>query len=305
MIVTSATLTALRTGFSKHFQDGQNGVEPQFLKIASVIPSTTATNTYGWLGEWPGFREWIGDRVHKSMKERDYTIANKDWESSVDVQRNHIEDDQLGIYDPMFKEAGRATKLFPDELVFPILGLGETTTCYDGQYFFDTDHPVNAEVDGSGADTSVKNMIVDGAYTGDTWYMMCTSRALKPIIYQERKKPQFTAMTALTDEAVYLNKTFRYGIDLRSNAGFGFWQMAIAIKAAPTPDVIWEAIELMKSYTADGGRKLGLVPDLIVAPSTLEKTLTRILERELYEENGVAITNELKGKFELLEAHQL
>ena len=81
--------------------------------------------------------------------------------------------------------------------------------------------------------------------------------------------------------------------------------MAIAIKAAPTPDVIWQAMTLMKSFTADGGRKLGLVPDLIVAPSTLEKTLTRILERELYEENGVAVTNELKGKFELLEAHQL
>ncbi len=305
MIVTSATLNALRTGFSKHFQDGQNGVEPQFSKIASVIPSTTATNTYGWLGEWPGFREWIGDRVHKSMKERDYTIANKDWESSVDVQRNHIEDDQLGIYDPMFKEAGRATKMFPDELVFPQLALGETTTCYDGQFYFDTDHPVNAEVDGSGADASVSNIIAPGGYVGDTWYMMCTTRALKPIIYQERKKPQFTAMTSLTDESVYTSKKFRYGIDLRSNAGFGFWQMAIAIKAEPTPDVIWQALELMKSFTADGGRKLGLMPNLIVAPYSVEKKLTRILDRDVYEEGGVAVTNELKGKFELLVAHQL
>lgn len=305
MIVTSATLSALRTGFSKHFQDGQNGVEPQFSRIATTIPSTTATNTYGWLGEWPGFREWIGKRQHKSMKEKAYTIANKDWESSVDVQRNHIEDDQLGIYEPMFKEAGRATMMFPDELVFPQLLLGETTECHDGQYYFDTDHPVNAEVDGSGADISVSNMIVDGAYTGPTWYMMCTSRALKPLIYQERKKPQFVAMTKMDDESVYMEKVFRYGIDLRSNAGFGFWQMAIAIKAEPTPEVIWQAVEMMKSFTADGGRKLGLVPDLIVAPSEKEKVLTRILSRENIEEGGSAVTNELKDKYDLLIAHQL
>lgn len=305
MIVTSATLTALRTAFSKHFQDGQNGVEPQFSKIASVIPSSTATNTYGWLGEWPGFREWLGDRQHKSMKEKAYSIANKDYESSVNVQRNHIEDDQLGIYEPMFKEAGRATMMFPDELIFPQLALGETSLCYDGQFFFDTDHPVNAEVDGSGADTSVSNMIVDVGYAGPTWYMMCTSRPLKPLIYQERKKPQFVAMTKMDDESVYLRKEFRYGIDLRANAGFGFWQMAIAIKAEPTADVIWQAVEMMKGFTADGGRKLGLVPNLIVAPSDKEKVLTRILSRENIEDDGVTVTNELKDKYELLVAHQL
>lgn len=304
-IITASLLNSLRTGFRKNFQDGLDGVEPQYTQIATVIKSTTASNTYGWLGQWPGFREWIGDRVHNSMKESSYQILNKDFESSVNVQRNHIEDDELGVYTPMFQEAGRATKMFADELMFPMLALGESSLCYDGQNFFDTDHPVNDKVDGTGTDVSVSNMIVDVAYTGDTWYVMCTNRSLKPLIYQERKAPQFVAMTKMDDEAVYTSKEYRYGIDLRCNAGFGFWQMAIAMKCEMTPERIWEAITLMKSYTADGGRKLGLRPNLIVAPSSKEKLATRILERDTFDEGGVSVSNELKGKISLLIAEQL
>jgi len=304
-IITVALLNSLRTGFHKNFQKGLDGAEPQFEKIASIIPSTTATNTYGWLGQWPGFREWIGERQHKSMQEKAYQIANKDFESSVAVDRNSIEDEQLGIFNPMFEEAGRATKMFPDEFIFPQLAAGETTECYDGQYFFDTDHPVNAEVDGSGADTSVSNMIVDGTYTGPTWYVMCTSRALKPFIYQERKKAQFIAMTSVNDENVYTKKEFRYGIDLRAGKGYGFWQMAIAVKAECNADNLWKAMELMRSYTADGGRKLGLKPNLMVVPGTLEKAATKLLAREFTNEGGVAVDNELKGKLDLLVAEQL
>lgn len=304
-IITAALLNSLRTGFHKNYQDGFEGAEPQFEKICTVVPSTTALNTYGWLGQWPGFREWIGDRVHKSMKEKAYQIANKDFESSVSVDRNSIEDEMLGIFNPMFQESGRATRMFPDEFMFPLLAAGEATECHDGQYFFDTDHPVNAEVDGSGVDVSVSNMIVDGTYAGDTWYVMCTNRALKPLIYQDRKKPQFVAMTKVDDENVYTKKEFRYGIDLRAGKGFGFWQMAIAVKAPMTSDNLWKAIEMMKGFKADGGRKLGLMPTLVVAPSSLEKSATQLMTRTYTNDGGAAVDNELKGKLELLVASQL
>lgn len=304
-VVTVPLLNALRTGFKANFQKGLDGAEPQFTKIASVIPSSAAIETYGWLGQWPGFREWIGSRQHKSMAEKAYQIANKSFESSVSVPKTQIEDETLGMYSMMFEESGRATKMFPDEFIFPLLLEGESTECYDGQFFFDTDHPVNAEVDGSGADTSVSNMIVDAGYTGDTWYVMCTNRPLKPLIYQDRKKPQFVAMTKIDDESVYTENEFRYGVDLRAGKGFGFWQMAIAVKAEMNSDNLWAAIKLMKSYTADGGRKLGLVPDLVLAPSSLEKKATQLMTRTFTNESGAAIDNELKGKLELLVAHQL
>ena len=37
-----------------------------------VSPSSNAQNTYGWLGQFPKLREWVGDRVFRNMKEEGY-----------------------------------------------------------------------------------------------------------------------------------------------------------------------------------------------------------------------------------------
>lgn len=60
----------------------------------------------------------------------------------------------------------------------------------------------------------------------DYWFLLCTGRFLKPIIYQIRKKIKFTSLTKDTDENVFMRDEFVYGADGRSNAGYGFWQMA-------------------------------------------------------------------------------
>ena len=296
-IVTPGLITALFTGHKKNFQDGLGMAKPQYSKIATTVKSTTASNTYGWLGQWPGFREWIGDRVIKDMEAHGYQIFNKDFESTVGVKRTDIEDDNLGIYAPMMQEMGRATSVFPDELVWPMLTSGFAATCYDGQYFFDTDHPVNAQVDGKGADASVSNVMIDGDYTGEPWYLMDTSRAIKPIIYQERKAPKFVAMTKEDDEAVFMRKEYRYGVDLRCNVGFGFWQMAFGAKAALTYDNLWAAYSAMRAFKADGGRPLGIRPNLLVVPVGLEKAAIEIINME-YLDSGKS--NPLYKKFEIV-----
>ena len=301
-IITSAVLNAIRTGFRKNFEDGKTRGMPMFNAVATVVPSSTKSNTYGWLGQWPGFSEWVGERQLKSIKEHGYSITNKDFESTVAVDRNDIEDDNLGVYSPMMDEMGYAASVFPDELVFPLLGAGFTSTCYDGQYFFDTDHPVNAEVDGSGADTSFSNAIIDAGYAGEPWYLLDTSRSLKPLIFQERKGMQFVAMDNPNDEQVFMNKVFRYGVDCRCNVGYGFWQMAIGVKKELTPATLWEAINMFRSFKADGGRPLGLGKNklTLVVPSSLQELATKINEREQIDDGGVTVSNELKGKFTVL-----
>lgn len=305
MLITPAQLAALQTAFKAHFQTGLGMAKPQYLEVATVIPSNTASNTYGWMGGWPGFREWIGDRQLKSLKSKAYQIANKTFESSVSVPRDDIEDDNLGIYSAMFQEMGRATQVFPDELIWPTLASGFTTECYDGQYYFDTDHPVNAEADGTGADASVSNMIVDGGYSGPAWFVMDTSRALKPLIYQDRRKPEFTRMDKATNENTFMRNEYNYGVDLRSNAGFSFWQLAMGVKAELNADNLWAAMTQMRDFTADGGRKLGVKPTVLVVPPALEKLATRILEREISTEGNTSVANELKGRLKLVVADHL
>jgi len=299
-IVTPQLLSSLFTGYKTSFQNGLGMAQPQHAKVASVISSNTAGNTYGWLGQWPGFREWIGDRAIKNMEAHAYQILNKQYESTVGVKRTDIEDDNLGVYKPMMQEMGRAAMVFPDELVFPMLADGFTSTCYDGQYFFDTDHPVNDQVDGRGTDASVANTLVEADYTGEPWYLLDTSRAIKPLIYQERKKPAFAHMTDNTDESVFMNGEYRYGVDLRCNAGYGFWQMAYGVKADLTLEHLWDAYSAMRSFKADGGRPLGIKPNMLVVPTSLEKQAVQLLERELIKDGNTSVSNEMKGRFKVL-----
>ncbi|WP_337072613.1 Mu-like prophage major head subunit gpT family protein [Aeromonas veronii] len=300
-MITPALLQSLFTGFKKNFEDAKSEAPAQYTKIATVIKSTTKSNTYGWLGKFPNLRKWVGDRVIESMKAHGYQIVNEDFEATVGVDRNDIEDDELGIYAPMFAEMGRSAGIHPDELCFGLLGAGFTTPCYDGQYFFDTDHPVYPKADGTGTPVMTANVVVDAGYQGEPWFLLDTSRALKPVIFQDRKSPQLIAMTKIDDEAVFTRKEFRYGVDCRDAAGFGFWQLAFANKRALTPDNLWDSFSKMREFQADGGRKLGVKATMLVVPPSLEKLATQMLEREL----DSSSSNELKGKLELVVADYL
>jgi len=90
---------------------------------------------------------------------------------------------------------------------------------------------------------------------------------------------------------------FFYGADLRCNVGYGFPQMAWGSRQtlnAANYAIARAAIQNMKG---DGGRPLGLVPNLLVVPPSLESAGRQILNSE-YGTGG--ITNEWKGTAELL-----
>lgn len=93
------------------------------------------------------------------------------------------------LFKPMFWDMGQAARRHPEELVFGLLASGFTTNCYDGRLFFDTDHPVT---DATGATVQVSNL-QGGA--GTAWYLLDTSRAIRPIIWQEREKYEFQQLT--------------------------------------------------------------------------------------------------------------
>lgn len=298
-MITPALLSALFTGYKQNFEAGKSEAELQYTKIATVVPSTSSSNTYGWLGKFPTLKKWVGDRVLESMQAHKYQIENEDFESTVAVDRNDIEDDNLGIYAPLFKEMGSAAAIHPELQVMQLLENGFTNPCYDGQNFFDTDHPVAPNADGTGVAVSVSNMQA-GADT--PWFVLDCSKALKPLIFQERKKPQLIAMTKVDDEAVFMSKQFRYGVDCRDAAGYGFWQMAFASQATLNADNLWAAIKSMRGFTADGGRKLGIKATHLVVPSSLEDVATKLLMREL---DGGGNTNELKGRLQLIVADHL
>lgn len=109
--VTPEIVKALFTGFGKNFKDGLAKAPSQYTAIATVIKSTTASNTYAWLGQMPKLTEWIGKRAITAIQSHGYAIVNKDWASGVEIKRTDIEDDNIGVYSPLVEELGLANSL--------------------------------------------------------------------------------------------------------------------------------------------------------------------------------------------------
>ncbi|WP_293392960.1 Mu-like prophage major head subunit gpT family protein [Nevskia sp.] len=277
MIITPQSILNLQVSFSSAFKEGFSGAAPMWDKVAMRVPSTGRSNTYGWLGQFPKFREWVGDRVLKDLKAHAYTLVNKTYESTVAVEREEIQDDLTGTYSPIFKEMGSASAIFPDELVFGACNAAVSSLCYDGQFFFDTDHPVYPNTDGTGTAVSVSNFV---AGANPTWYLLDMTRSIKPFILQERESAKFTAMDKPDDESVFTRKQFRYGVHGRWNAGYGLWQLAYASRAALTPANLDAAITAMEGFKADGGRPLGVRPNVILFPSSLRQQVEAVIDKE-------------------------
>ncbi len=216
-----------------------------------------------------------------------YQLENEPYELTVGVDRDDIEDEQLGVYNPLFDEMGRNAKKWPDQVLKTALQAGTTNLGFDGVAFFSTAHPLNsggnqsnnftttaltatnfgtvraammaytgedgeplgvmpntlivppqledtansivtASVGASGATNVQKgqaNVVVvpELANQGTTWYLADTSNAIKGLVWQVRKAPEFVAKTELTDDNVFFQKQFIWGVDARGVAGYGPW----------------------------------------------------------------------------------
>lgn len=293
MIISSDTLNSLRTGFNATFQGKLKATTSMWPRVATRVPSSTKSNTYGWMKNLPGMREWIGPRHVMAISEASYTIVNKPYEQTVGVDRYDIEDDNIGVYAPMFEAMGEGVAAHPDILVWTgAVAAGFATDCWDGQSFFDTDHPIlndDGETTGTFANT-------DGG-AGTPWFLLCTRKAIKPFLFQERQAPQFVAMDDPTNPNVFMNREFVYGTDARWNVGYSFPQLAWGSKQTLNKDNYKNAREALMSMKGDGGRPLGLTPDLLVFPPNLEGEALEILNAER-DANGA--TNVYKGTAELL-----
>lgn len=287
MLINRGSLGSIFMGFKTIFNKALDVTAPQWDKVATRVPSTTAAETYAWLGAFPRLREWIGSRQIKNLAASDYTVKNKSWEMTVAVPRENLEDDQIGVYAPMFEDMGQSAALWPDTMVFPLLKKGFTEKCYDGKAFYTADHRVGRltfenkgtakltkesflaarskmmglkDEEGNSLNIIPNLLVVPPALEGaareilladqiagttntckgmaeilvvpelagdDTaWHLLCTTKAIKPLIFQERKAPIFTKKDAETDDNVFFNKEFLYGTDARGNVGFSFWQLA-------------------------------------------------------------------------------
>lgn len=300
LLINGATINNIFINLKTTFAKAFDAAPSVWQKIAMLVPSTGSQNDYAWIDNFPKMRQWVGEKVVKALSAFKYTLVNQDFEATIAVRRNDIEDDNLGIYAPQAQMAGFSAKQWPDELVMDVVNGGFANPCYDGQYFFDTDHPVINPATGEPASVSNKGavalscatqaaaiasygaartamrkfkddqgrplnitpnvllvppalehvalalvnndrlddgkanpykgtaeVVVDARLISDTaWFLLDTTKPVKPFIFQERKKPVFVSQTDPQADDVFTRGEFKYGTEARGNAGYGLWQLA-------------------------------------------------------------------------------
>jgi phage major head subunit gpT-like protein len=293
MLINKANIGQLFTNIKATFNKAFDSAPAQWQKIAMLVPSTTSVEDYAWLENFPKMRKWIGEKFVKSLKAFKYSLTNEPYEATIEIHKHQLADDQIGFLMPQAQGVGFSAKQWPDELVFDAVNKGTSTICHDGQYFFDTDHPVGdasvsnkynltldistqaaAKASYGAVRTAMKNQkdeegrplnvnpnillvstnledtanalmtndrLEDGKpnlYKGtaevvvapwlddDTWYLLDTTKPVKPFVFQQREKPNMVSQTDINSDAVFNTGMFRFGAEARGTAGYGFWQLA-------------------------------------------------------------------------------
>ena len=299
-VVKSDIPKLLEAGLRTVFFEAYEAAPSDWQRISTTVPSEHDTEKYAWLGSAPKVREFKDERIPSGLLNHDFSIRNKTWEASIAVDRSALEDDQYGQIRLRVQELAQEVKRHQDEMVFGLLKDGFASLCYDGQYFFDTDHAEGdsgtqsnkgtAALSASALQTAFTSMmktkddkgkpmgvipdtlvvppdlkwtatellqsvyapeVVSGKtdtrgnvlsgvvelivspYLTDTtdWFLMCSRRIVKPVVFQSRIPVEFSALEA-DSEAGFMRDQYVYGVRARYNVGYGLWQLAYGSQAA-------------------------------------------------------------------------
>lgn len=304
MLISTATLDALRASFSAQFKAAFSEAVAWTDQLTMKVPSSTKSTTFGWTERVGKPREWFGDREILNAQARDYVMTSRDFEMTIGLDRNDIEDDNLGIFETtQIPELAYGFRKHPDAVFMdllqsnPILFPNGDKVCYDGKAFFANDHAYGPDDSPSTID-NLESLALDAtnfvtAYTkmvsyqdgfgrslmsrpthiivpsqlkkaaldivsatltggGNTntlvnwvqvieaeelnndptaWYLADLSKPVKPLVHMTRKSPEFVSKDNLTDDNVFFQKKFLYGVDSRD--AFGFSLPHLMLKSKP------------------------------------------------------------------------
>lgn len=117
----------------KEYKDPLAGI------LYDVTPVTGAVSNIVTLNSVPGMREFKAERKHGVADNTVYTIAPRKWESTLDVEREKIEDDDLGQIPNRTRVMTTKSGRHYGALAVAALPVGFTANLSDGKPFFHGD----------------------------------------------------------------------------------------------------------------------------------------------------------------------
>ena len=138
----SARSLSSRAIIGSYFARLEQNVGVEYVPRFSTVPfqSDQGSEEYRWLGQAPTMREWTGGRQPKGLRDNGFIIRNVKYEGTVEVSGDEIRRDKTTqVMTRVNDLADRGSSQWA-KLLSGLIVSGEAAVCYDGQYFFDTDH---------------------------------------------------------------------------------------------------------------------------------------------------------------------
>lgn len=278
MAITYEKVQDLSTNIIIKFDEGLKSKEPVYKKIAETIPSNGDANTYP-MGDLPGIREFEGDRILNNIKEAQYTLVNKTWESTISIARKYVEDDNYGFYANRANALGKNAAGHPDILLGELIkdGFTDKGKGYDGVPFFSGKHPYAGET---------YSNIQDGEE--EIWVLVDNSRGMSAFVFQERVQTKMEKPDDLSD-TTFLKNIYLYGTYGRYAMGYGLPQLAYGSRAELSRENYELALENMAKIVKRNGEVLGVKPThIIVGPKNRAKA-KQLFDAMLHESGSTNI----------------
>lgn len=108
--------------------------------VSNLFNSDQSSEQYKWIGMPPAMREWLGGRNAKGFTTNGIEIVNKHFESTIEIALKDLRRDKTAQLRARMAELAERGNTHFASLLSTLIINGESTVCYDGQYFFDTDH---------------------------------------------------------------------------------------------------------------------------------------------------------------------
>lgn len=108
--------------------------------ISNGFSSDQASETYNFLGQSPAMREWIAGRQAKGFSGQGVTIVNKHYEATIEITKRDVRRDKTPQLQARISEFADRAQTHWASLLSALLLAAPSTVCYDGQFYFDTDH---------------------------------------------------------------------------------------------------------------------------------------------------------------------
>lgn len=273
-MINNEILEAVQLTLSKQFGNGLKSVaDTDVSAFTTDVKASSKTVRFDWLGDFPQIRKWVGPRLTRKLKSYKYEVSWEDFERTLEVERNDIEDDigSIGVYGLQAFAVGQEASFLKPRLVSNALVNGTTELCYDGQYFFDTDHAVGLDGDTSTFSNNITSGSVgSNSSSASPWYLIDSTKAIKPIIYITRRSFKMQSFASMDNLHTFMTRQFLYGMDGSFGTGYGLWQTALRCTNLLCVENLRDMRSTMRLYTGDhknedGDRlELGINPDTLV-----------------------------------------